>query len=143
MSFHSEQILLLQIPQVWVGAGFCAFVLQVFALVDFFMKISFKNRATNNGVDDKTSSYTQTLKKLNENKEVSDDLLELLLAAIRLRCDHTEFIFELIRRGERPAGRAELLANSGRRGIGRFPRKCKLRGPPRVTCGVRVHFAGA
>jgi hypothetical protein len=82
---------------VWVGAGFCAFVLQVFALVDFFMKISFKNRATNNGVDDKTSSYTQTLKKLNENKEIPDDLLELLLAAIRLRCDHTEFIFELIR----------------------------------------------
>ena len=29
----------------------------------------------------------------------------------------------------RASGRAELLANSGRRGIGRFPRKCKLRGP--------------
>jgi len=41
------------------------------------------------------------------------------------------------------AGRAQLLANSRRRGIGRFPRKCKLRGPPLVTCGVRVHFAGA
>ena len=35
------------------------------------------------------------------------------------------------------AGRARLLASSGRRGIGRLPRKCKLRGPRRVT----VHFA--
>ena len=34
------------------------------------------------------------------------------------------------------AGRAQLLANSGRRGMGRIPRKCKLRGPCRVTCGV-------
>ena len=33
-------------------------------------------------------------------------------------------------------GRAQLLANSGRRGIGRFPRKCELRGPCRVTCVV-------
>ena len=31
-------------------------------------------------------------------------------------------------RGERPQA-ARLLANSGRRGIGRFPRKCKLWGP--------------
>ena len=27
------------------------------------------------------------------------------------------------------AGRAQLLANSGRRGMGRLPRKCELRGP--------------
>ena len=33
------------------------------------------------------------------------------------------------------AGRAELLANSGRRGIGRLPRKCKLRGPRGVPPG--------
>ena len=30
------------------------------------------------------------------------------------------------------AGRAELLANFGRRGMGRLPRKCKLRGPCRI-----------
>ena len=37
----------------------------------------------------------------------------------------------------RPAacGRAELLANFGRRGMGRIPRKCELRGPFRVTVG--------
>ena len=40
-------------------------------------------------------------------------------------------------------GRAQLLANFGRRGIGRFPRKYKLRGPCGVTCGDPVHFAGA
>ena len=33
------------------------------------------------------------------------------------------------------AGRAELLANFGRRGMGRIPRKCKLRGPSGVTVG--------
>ena len=31
--------------------------------------------------------------------------------------------------------RAQLLANSGRRGMGRFPRKCELRGPCGVACG--------
>ena len=45
------------------------------------------------------------------------------------------------------AGRAELLANFWRRGMGRIPRKCKLRGPCGVTSGVTsgypVHFAGA
>ena len=44
------------------------------------------------------------------------------------------------------AGRAQLLANFGRCGMGRLPRKCKLRGPCRVTYGtlwVRVHFARA
>ena len=34
------------------------------------------------------------------------------------------------------AGRAELLANFWRRGMGRFPRKCKLRGP----CGVTSRY---
>ena len=33
-------------------------------------------------------------------------------------------------------GRAELLANSGRRGMGRLPRKCKLRGPCRYPVGT-------
>ena len=46
-------------------------------------------------------------------------------------------------RGERPAGRAQRLANFGRRGIGRIPRKCKLRGPCGVTPRYPVHFAGA
>ena len=37
-------------------------------------------------------------------------------------------------------------ANFWRRGMGRIPRKCKLRGPCGITYGtlwVRVHFAGA
>ena len=47
------------------------------------------------------------------------------------------------------AGRAELLA-IWRRGMGRFPRKCKLRGPSRypvhslyIPCTFPVHFAKA
>ena len=55
------------------------------------------------------------------------------------------FLMAMSRRAA--AGQAQLLANSGRRGIGRFPRKCKLRGPCGVTSGVTsgylVHFAGA
>ena len=43
-------------------------------------------------------------------------------------------------------GRAELLANSGRRGIGRFPRKCKPRGPcgdpPGTLTGPRTFRRG-
>ena len=35
----------------------------------------------------------------------------------------------------RASGRAELLANFGGRGMGRLPRKCKLRGPGRITVG--------
>ena len=35
--------------------------------------------------------------------------------------------------GRRPSGAA--CANSGRRGMGQFPRKCKLRGPSGVTVG--------
>ena len=61
-------------------------------------------------------------------------------------------IYDLFLRSRRAAacGRAQLLANSWRRGMGQFPRKCKLRGPCGVTvrllwgnCGVRVHFAAA
>ena len=33
------------------------------------------------------------------------------------------------------AGRAQPLAKFGRRGMGRFPRKCKVRGPCGVACG--------
>ena len=39
-------------------------------------------------------------------------------------------------RGGRPAGRAELLANFGRRGTGRIPRRCKPRGPSRDPVGI-------
>ena len=59
-----------------------------------------------------------------------------------------EATYLLTRKSRRAAacGRAQLLANFGRCGMGRLPRKCKLRGPCRVTYGtlwVRVHFAGA
>ena len=40
------------------------------------------------------------------------------------------------------AGRAELLANSGRRGMGRLPRKCKLRGPCRDPVGFAYFSPG-
>ena len=53
------------------------------------------------------------------------------------------YLMQLARRGEvlqiaesglgRP--HAAACANSGRRGMGRFPRKCKLRGPCGVACG--------
>ena len=60
-------------------------------------------------------------------------------------CGGTDMVLAESGRGN---GRAELLANSGRRGIGRFPRKCKLRGPSRdpvctlcVPCGDLVGSA--
>ena len=61
-----------------------------------------------------------------------------MLRVLKLRGIFRKFeTFLHIPRSRRAAacGRAQLLAISGRRGIGRLPRKCKLRGPGRITVG--------
>ena len=46
-------------------------------------------------------------------------------------------VISLVAESGRLRPSAAACANSGKRGMGRLPRKCKLRGPRRVT----VHFA--